>query len=235
MPIDSSSCLLDCSLPSSQLGVAGSNASRPGLADKADPARRHVRAGRLERHRRARACRAAAGKLGQPVVVENKPGAAARSGRAEVARAAPDGYSLLMSNTTPISLAPAMLDPPPYDPIKSFTHVSLVATVPDVDHGAPLGAGEDTCELVAWIKAQDKTVFYGSGGIGSIGHILGETFKKAARPQHRARRLQGQRADDHGPDRRAPQLLLRHAAAERAAHQIREAAAARGDLARVAH
>ncbi|MSQ21539.1 MAG: hypothetical protein EXR39_18870 [Betaproteobacteria bacterium] len=71
-------------------------------------------------------------KLGQPVVVDNRPGAGGSIGAAEIARAAPDGYNLLMSNTTPISLSPFMLEPSPYDPIKSFTHVSLVATVPDV-------------------------------------------------------------------------------------------------------
>ena len=70
--------------------------------------------------------------LGQPVVVDNKPGAGGTIAASEIHRAAPDGYNLLMSNTTPISLAPFMLDPQPYDSIKGFTHVSLVATVPDV-------------------------------------------------------------------------------------------------------
>lgn len=117
-------------------------------------------------------------KLGKPVVVENKPGAGGTLGAAEVARAAPDGYSLLMSNTTPISLSPAMLDAPTYDPVKSFVHVSLVATVPDVVMVNPSVPAKSLKELIAWIKAQPSTVFYGSGGIGSIGHILGETFKK---------------------------------------------------------
>src|SRR5262245_41918807 len=70
--------------------------------------------------------------LGQPVVVDNKPGAGGTIAATEIVRAAPDGYNLLMSNTTPISLAPFMLDPPPYDSIKNLTNVSLVATVPDV-------------------------------------------------------------------------------------------------------
>ena len=83
-----------------------------------------------------------------------------------------------MSNTTPISLAPFMLDPQPYNSIKSFTHVSLVATVPDVVMVHPSVPAKNMAELVTWIKAQDKKVFFGSGGVGSIGHILGETFKK---------------------------------------------------------
>ena len=117
--------------------------------------------------------------LGQPVVVENKPGGGGTIAAAEIARAAPDGYNLLMSNTTPISLSPFMLDPAPYDSIKGFTHVSLVATVPDVVMAHPSVPAKTLPELVGWIKGQDKKVFFGSGGIGSIGHILGETFKKS--------------------------------------------------------
>jgi len=117
-------------------------------------------------------------KLGQPVIVDNKPGGGGTIGAAEVARAAPDGYTLLMSNTTPISLSPFMLTPAPYDPIKSFSHVALVATVPDVVMVHPSVPVKNLPELVAWIKAQKDPVNYGSGGIGSIGHILGETFKK---------------------------------------------------------
>jgi tripartite-type tricarboxylate transporter receptor subunit TctC len=119
-------------------------------------------------------------KLGQPVVVDNKPGGGGTIGASEIARAAPDGYNLLMSNTTPISLSPFMLAPPPYDPVKQFTHVSLVAVVPDVVMVHPSVPANSLAELVTWIKGQAKPVNYGSGGIGSIGHILGETFKKEA-------------------------------------------------------
>jgi tripartite-type tricarboxylate transporter receptor subunit TctC len=108
--------------------------------------------------------------LGQAVVVDNKPGAGGTIAATEIVRAAPDGYNLLMSNTTPISLA--------YDSIKGFTHVSLVATVPDVVMVHPSVPAKNLAELVAWIKGQNKKVFYSSGGVGSIGHILGETFKK---------------------------------------------------------
>ena len=119
-------------------------------------------------------------KLGQPVIVDNKPGAGGTIAAAEIARAAPDGYNLLVSNTTPISLAPTMITPPPYDSIKNFTHVSLVAVVPDVIMVHPSVPVKNMKELVAWIKAQKNPVNFGSGGIGSIGHILGEMFKKEA-------------------------------------------------------
>ena len=116
--------------------------------------------------------------LGQAVVVDNKPGAGGTIAATEIFRAAPDGYNLLMSNTTPISLAPFMLDPQPYDSLKGFTHVALVATVPDVVMAHPSVPAKNLAELMSWIKAQNKKIFYGSGGVGSIGHILGETFKK---------------------------------------------------------
>ena len=116
--------------------------------------------------------------LGQPVVVDNKPGGGGTIAASEVHRAAPDGYNLLMSNTTPISLSPFMLDTLPYDSVTGFTHVSLVATVPDVVMAHPSVSAKTLPELTGWIKAQDKKVFFGSGGIGSIGHILGELFKK---------------------------------------------------------
>jgi tripartite-type tricarboxylate transporter receptor subunit TctC len=117
-------------------------------------------------------------KLGQPVIVDNKPGAGGTIAGAEVARLPPDGYNLLMSNTTPISLSPLMVTPPPYDSLKSFTHVSLVTTVPDVIMVHPSVPAKNMKELVAWIKAQPNPVNFGSGGIGSIGHILGEMWKK---------------------------------------------------------
>jgi tripartite-type tricarboxylate transporter receptor subunit TctC len=118
------------------------------------------------------------GKLGQPVIVDNKPGAGGTIAGAEIARAAPDGYNFLVSNTTPISLTPTMITPPPYDGVKSFTHVSLVAIVPDVVMVHPSVPAKNMAELVAWVKAQGKPVNFGSGGIGSIGHILGEMWKK---------------------------------------------------------
>ena len=83
-----------------------------------------------------------------------------------------------MSNTTPISLAPFMLNPQPYNSIKSFTHVSLVATVPDVVMAHPSVPAKDLAATHQLDKGANKKVFFGSGGVGSIGHILGETFKK---------------------------------------------------------
>lgn len=117
-------------------------------------------------------------KLGQPVIVENKPGAGSTIGANEVAKAPADGYTLLLSNTAPISISPFMLDKTPYDPVKSFTHIAFIGSVPNVFVVHPGVPAKTMPELVSWIKAQTTPVNYGSGGVGSIGHIIGEMFKQ---------------------------------------------------------
>src|SRR5207244_1124571 len=87
--------------------------------------------------------------------------------------------TLLLSNSSPISISPAMQDEPRYDPVKSFTHVSYIGSVANVFVVHPGVPAKNLGELIAWIKAQSNAVNYGSGGIGSIGHIVGETIKLA--------------------------------------------------------
>ena len=116
--------------------------------------------------------------LGQPILIDNRPGAGGTIGALEAARAAPDGYTLLLSNSSPISISPAMQDEPRYDPVKSFTHVSYIGSVANVFVVHPAVPASSLRELIGWIKAQPNPVNYGSGGIGSIGHIVGETLKK---------------------------------------------------------
>jgi tripartite-type tricarboxylate transporter receptor subunit TctC len=116
--------------------------------------------------------------LGQPVIIDNKPGAGGTIGAQEVARAAPDGYTLLLSNSAPISISPAMQDQPRYDPVASFSHVAYIGSVANVFVVHPSVPASSLRELVGWIKAQPNPVNYGSGGIGSIGHLVGETLKK---------------------------------------------------------
>jgi tripartite-type tricarboxylate transporter receptor subunit TctC len=116
-------------------------------------------------------------KLGQPVIVENRPGAGATIGGAAVAQAPADGYTLMLSNTAPISISPFMLDKQPYDPVKSFTHISYIGSVPNVLVVNPTVPAKNFPELVAWLKKQPNAVGYGSGGVGSIGHIVGEVMK----------------------------------------------------------
>jgi tripartite-type tricarboxylate transporter receptor subunit TctC len=116
--------------------------------------------------------------LGQAMIVDNKPGAGGTIGAQEVARAEPDGYTLLLSNSAPISISPAMQDPPRYDPVKGFTHIAYIGSVANVFVVHPSVPAKNMGELIAWIKAQPNPVNYGSGGIGSIGHLVGETLKK---------------------------------------------------------
>ena len=112
-------------------------------------------------------------KLGQTVIVDNRPGAGGTIGAAAVAKAAPDGYTLLLSNSAPISISPAMQDKPSYDPVKSFTHVSYIGSVANVFVIHPSVPARNLGELIAWLKVQPDPVPYGSGGIGSIGHLVG--------------------------------------------------------------
>jgi tripartite-type tricarboxylate transporter receptor subunit TctC len=116
--------------------------------------------------------------LGQAIIIDNKPGAGGTIGAQEAARAEPDGYTLMLSNSAPISISPAMQDQPRYDPVKSFTHVAYIGSVANVFVVHPSVPAKNMRELIAWIKAQPNPVNYGSGGIGSIGHLVGETMKK---------------------------------------------------------
>lgn len=118
-------------------------------------------------------------KLGQPVVVENRPGAASTIGTALVANAPPDGHTLLMSNSVPLTIAPALMDKPLYDPVRSFRHLVYIGDVPTVLVVHPSLPVTDFASFVSWAKAQKDPVAFGSGGSASVGHILGEVLAKA--------------------------------------------------------
>lgn len=119
-------------------------------------------------------------KLGQSVVVENKPGASTIVGATQVARAAPDGYTLLLASSTTLTLNPAIRQNLSYDPSKSFTSLGQVA-----DMALVLLANPDTRitslkELVAQAKAQPDKFSYGSFGSGSSVHFGAEMLKSNA-------------------------------------------------------
>ncbi len=111
--------------------------------------------------------------LGQPVVVDNKPGAGGTIGGAEVVRAAPDGYTLMLSNSTPLSIGPFTVPKLPYDPVKQFTHVTMLGIAPVAIMANPKSGPPGFKDLP---KAAANGTF-GSGGPGSIGHIVGEMIK----------------------------------------------------------
>lgn len=116
-------------------------------------------------------------KLGQSIVIDNRPGAGATLGAKVVADAPADGYTLMLSNTTPISISPFMLEKMTYDPVKNFTHVFYIGAVPNVFVVHPSVPVRTMAEFTAWLKAQKDPVPFGSGGVGSIGHIVGEIYK----------------------------------------------------------
>jgi tripartite-type tricarboxylate transporter receptor subunit TctC len=113
--------------------------------------------------------------LGQPVVVDNKPGAGGTIGGAEVVRAAPDGYTLMLSNSTPLSIGPFTVPKLPYDPVKQFTHVAMLGVAPVAIMANPRSGPASLKELPKAATAAGYS--FGSGGPGSIGHIVGEMVK----------------------------------------------------------
>lgn len=118
-------------------------------------------------------------RLGQPVVVENKPGAAGSIGTDAVARAAPDGYTLLL-HTSVISTDPTLKKNAPYDVKRDLVPVSLAVTGPYLMVVNPSLPIRTVGELIAYAKANPGKVNFGSAGQGSSGHLIGELFKKAA-------------------------------------------------------
>jgi tripartite-type tricarboxylate transporter receptor subunit TctC len=115
-------------------------------------------------------------KLGQTVVVDNKPGGGTTIGANAVLQAK-DDHTLMLSNSAPLSIAPYLFDKPPYDPLKDFVHVAYIGSVANAFVVRPAVPAKTMPELIQWIKGQGKVVPFGSGGQGSIGHIIGEMFK----------------------------------------------------------
>jgi tripartite-type tricarboxylate transporter receptor subunit TctC len=116
-------------------------------------------------------------KLGQSVVVDNRPGAGGTIGGAVVAQAPADGYTFMLSNTTPIALGPFTLDKLPYDPVEAFTHIAYLGSAPLVIMANPQAPIKTVADLEAKARKEGRLDF-GSGGPGSIGHIHGELMKK---------------------------------------------------------
>jgi tripartite-type tricarboxylate transporter receptor subunit TctC len=118
------------------------------------------------------------------VVIENRPGAGGNLGADLVAKAAPDGLSLVMGAVATHAINPWLYSKLPYDPIRDFTPITLVAQVPNVlvmntETAQRLGI-HSLADLVAYAKKNPGRLNYGSGGNGSAGHLAGEMFKAQA-------------------------------------------------------
>ena len=117
---------------------------------------------------------------GQPFVVENKTGAAGSIGSLEVARAAPDGYTLLIATTSTHSIAPHVSSKLPYNVVDDFTPIALVAEANNVLLMSPTLDVKNLKELLALAKAKPGFINYSSSGIGSWGHLSFELFAAQA-------------------------------------------------------
>jgi tripartite-type tricarboxylate transporter receptor subunit TctC len=115
---------------------------------------------------------------GQTVIVENRPGASGMIGGEAVAKAAPDGYTLLVSPQTSLAVAPALYGKAPYDTAKDFAPVSLLGSTPLVMIVHPSFPAKSFAEFVALAKKGTPLVF-GSGGVGSSPHMTGELISAA--------------------------------------------------------
>ncbi len=115
--------------------------------------------------------------LGQPVVVENRPGGGATLGAQMVARAAPDGHTLLYGTPGPQIVNPWLMRSVPYDPVKDFAPVSGYKRAPNLLAVHPSLPVKDVAELVALAKSRPGTLTFASSGVGSSSHLAGEMLK----------------------------------------------------------
>ena len=118
--------------------------------------------------------------VGQPVVIDNRPGAGNTLGSKEAAQAEPDGYTLLYSSASGLVLAPMLQKNAGYDPLTSYDPVALVAQSSTILVVHPSVPVKSVQELVTYAKANPGKVNFSSGGIGVLPHLIGEWFKSAA-------------------------------------------------------
>src|SRR5690242_5853241 len=105
--------------------------------------------------------------LGQPVVVENRPGAGSTIGTADGAKATPDGYTLVLAGSGSLAISPTLYKELPYDPRKDFTPIALTVRVPFILVVNPSLPIKSVTDLIHYAKAHPGELTYGSGGAGS--------------------------------------------------------------------
>jgi tripartite-type tricarboxylate transporter receptor subunit TctC len=119
--------------------------------------------------------------LGQPVVVENRPGATGTIGAATVVRAPPDGYTLLVGLSSTIAVSPSLLAKLPYDTLRDLVAVAQIVTFPNVLVVHPSVPTRSVKDLLALARARPDTLNFASGGLGTSNHLAGELLKSMAK------------------------------------------------------
>ncbi len=116
-------------------------------------------------------------RFGQTVIVDNRPGAGGNVGAEIMARANPDGYTLHLGASTSLASSRSLYPKLGYDLLKDFSYISSVATGPGVLLAHPSIPAKSVSELVAFARSKPNAIRYGSGGVGSIGHLTLELLK----------------------------------------------------------
>jgi tripartite-type tricarboxylate transporter receptor subunit TctC len=120
-------------------------------------------------------------RFGQQVVIDNRGGASTIIGAEAAAKAAPDGYTLLLTTSTTMSINPHVFAKLPYDPVRDFAPISLVVLQPHVLVVHPSLPARSVKELIALAQGQPGKLNFASSGSGSLAHLAGEMFKMMAR------------------------------------------------------
>ena len=118
--------------------------------------------------------------LGQPVIIENRAGAAGTIGADVVAKAAPDGYTFLLGHANSNAIAPFVLAKIPFDPVADFTPITYIGYVPNVLVVHPAVNAKSVEELIELAKREPGRLTYASSGVGSTQHLAGALFNKLA-------------------------------------------------------
>ena len=134
--------------------------------------------------------------FGQQFVVDNKPGVAGNIGAEIAARAAPDGYSLLLMTSSHI-LSPLLYAKVNYEPLKDFVPVTMITRIPSLMVVPPTSPAKSVAEFVALARSMPGKLNYGSGGAGSLAHLSAEAFRLAAGVDY-----------THVPYKGAPDIVL---------------------------